>query len=251
MQHTAPEPQNDTPQADEQTVAETTLLQSVLRSSIGLGIFAIVTAGVIAVTQISTKESIAENIRQSQTRSLYEILPADQIDNDLLNDTLTLPASALLGNKEAIQIYVGRKEGETVALLFPVTNPNGYSGNIDLLVGVKRNGELAGVRVLNHKETPGLGDKVETAKSSWIKDFAGMSLDNPGPNAWKVKKDGGQIDQFTGATITPRAVVNQTRAVLEYFAEHKDRLLETTPANSEIRQDKASNPTSNVSEQAL
>ena len=240
MQHTAPETQKPDDQNEDQA-AETTLLQSVIRSSIGLGIFAIVTAGVIAVTQIGTKESIAENIRQSQTRSLYEILPADQIDNDLLSDTLTLAPSPILGNKEPLQVYVGRKAGQTVALLFPVSNPNGYSGNIDLLVGVKRNGELAGVRVLNHKETPGLGDKVETAKSDWILGFAGMSLENPGPDAWKVKKDGGQIDQFTGATITPRAVVNQTRAVLEYFAKHKDRLLEMTPANTEILQETAGN----------
>jgi len=236
MHSPAPEPQSPESQNSEQAVVEasllkSTLLQSIIRSSIGLGIFAIVTAGVIAVTQINTQDSIAENVRQAQTRSLYEILPADQIDNDLLSNTLTLPASKLLGNQEPIQIYVGRKEGQTVALLFPVTTPHGYSGNIDLLIGVKHNGELAGVRVLKHRETPGLGDKVETAKSSWIKSFTGMSLENPEPDAWKVKKDGGQIDQFTGATITPRAVVNQTRAVLEYFAEHQETLL-SSKANS-------------------
>ncbi|WP_417597785.1 electron transport complex subunit RsxG [Oceanospirillum sp.] len=246
MPQKAPEPQKSDAQ-NEEPATETTLLQSVIRSSIGLGIFAIITAGVIAVTQVSTQKSIAENIRQSQTRSLYEILPADQIDNDLLSDTLTLAPSPILGNKEPLQIYVGRKAGATVALLFPVSNPNGYSGTIDMLVGVKRNGELAGVRVLNHKETPGLGDKVEIAKSDWILGFTGLSLENPSPEDWKVKKDGGQIDQFTGATITPRAVVSQTRAVLEYFDKHKERLLETTPANSEILRDAPKQP-SNVSE---
>ncbi|MAC48541.1 electron transport complex subunit RsxG [Oceanospirillum beijerinckii] len=202
------------------------LAESIKRSSIGLGLFAIVTAGVIAVTQVSTKDAISDNIRHAQSQSLFELVPASEMDNDLIKDTYTLEPSEVLGNKEPVNIHIARKDNQIIALFFPVSTPHGYSGNIDLLVGVKRNGELAGVRVLNHKETPGLGDKVETKKSSWIHSLSGLSLENPGADKLRVKKDGGVIDQFTGATITPRAVVNLSRNVLEYFSQHKDTLLE-------------------------
>lgn len=216
----------------DQTVIEDTtaqpalsLGQSILRSSIGLGIFAVVTAGVIAITQLSTSATIADNIQKAQSRTLYELVPAHLLDNDPLKDTVSLQPDATLGNKTVVNVHIARKQGQVVALLFPVTNPHGYSGNIDMLVAVNANGELAGVRVLSHKETPGLGDKVETKKSSWIHSLTGLSLEKLGLEGWRVKKDGGQIDQFTGATITPRAVVGQTRAVLQYFEQHKAELL--------------------------
>ncbi len=221
--------------ADDQTEEQSlSLAESIKRSSIGLGLFAIVTAGVIAVTQVSTKDVISENIRRAQSQSLFELVPASEMDNDLLNDTYSLEPNEILGNKEPVNIHIARKDNQIIALFFPVTSPHGYSGNIDILVGVKRNGELAGVRTLSHKETPGLGDKIETKKSDWIYSLSGLSLENPGADKLKVKKDGGVIDQFTGATITPRAVVNQSRHVLEYFNQHKDTLLEIpAPENAE------------------
>lgn len=223
--HNSNNPANNS--ADDQTEEQSlSLAESIKRSSIGLGLFAIVTAGVIAVTQVSTKDAISDNIRHAQSQSLFELVPASEMDNDLIKDTYTLEPSEILGNKEPVNIHIARKDNQIIALFFPVSTPHGYSGNIDLLVGVKRNGELAGVRVLNHKETPGLGDKVETKKSSWIHSLSGLSLENPGADQLRVKKDGGVIDQFTGATITPRAVVNLSRNVLEYFNQHKDTLLE-------------------------
>ncbi|MBB1487747.1 electron transport complex subunit RsxG [Oceanospirillum sediminis] len=222
--HGNPNPDNAaaTDQAEEK---EQTLIESIRRSSIGLGIFAVVTAGIIAVTQLGTKDVISDNIRQAQSQSLFELIPASEVDNDLLNDTYVIQPDDILGNKDPITVNIARKDNQIQAIFFPVTTPHGYSGNINMLVGVKRNGEMAGVRVLSHKETPGLGDKVETKKSDWIHSLSGLSLENPGTEKLRVKKDGGIIDQFTGATITPRAIVNQSRYVLQYFNKHKDVLL--------------------------
>src|SRR5690606_31438763 len=158
-----------------------------------------------------TKERIAQEVRIAQQRALYEIVPQSRIDNDLLMDTQAIPAEAwdLLGLPNGGEVYLARQDGEIVALIIPATAPDGYSGEIGMIVGVNRDGTIAGARVLSHKETPGLGDKVELSKSNWILGFDGRSLQNPQASQWKVKKDGGEFDQFTGATITPRAVVQQ------------------------------------------
>lgn len=208
--------------------------RSVVRNSIILGIFAMVTVGLIAVTQQSTAERIAEEIRRVQLSALTEILPDDQHDNDMLNDTFVVDDRELLNLLRPSEAYRGRQDGEVVAVILPVIAPDGYSGRISLLVGIRANGELAGVRVLNHRETPGLGDKVELAKSQWILSFDGKSLTMPPPEDWGVRKDGGAFDQFTGATITPRAVVQAVYRALQYFDENRDSLLELSnqePAN--------------------
>jgi len=173
-----------------------------------------------------TKERIAQEVRIAQQRALYEIVPQSRIDNDLLMDTQAIPAEAwdLLGLPNGGEVYLARQDGEIVALIIPATAPDGYSGEIGMIVGVNRDGTIAGVRVLSHKETPGLGDKVELSKSNWILGFDGRSLQNPQASQWKVKKDGGEFDQFTGATITPRAVVQQIKRVLEFVAAHETEL---------------------------
>lgn len=207
---------------------------SVLRNSIILGIFAMVTVGLIAVTQQSTADRIAEEIRRAQMSALTEILPAEQHDNDMLNDTFMVDDREFLNLRGPAEAYRGRQDGQVVAVILPVIAPDGYSGRIDLLVGIRADGELAGVRVLNHRETPGLGDKVEVAKSPWILSFDGKSLNMPAPENWGVRKDGGAFDQFTGATITPRAVVQAVYRALQYFDENRDSLLELSnqePAN--------------------
>ena len=111
-------------------------------------------------------------------------------------------------------------------MILPVVAPEGYSGRIDLLVGIYADGSVAGVRAVSHRETPGLGDKVEIGKSQWVLEFNGKSLSMPVPENWAVKKDGGNFDQFTGATITPRAVVKAVYQSLEYFADHRSILLQ-------------------------
>ncbi len=213
---------------------QTTLSQSIVKNALGLALFAMVTAGVIAVVQYNTKQQIIENIAQAQARALYEITPKNTLDNDLLRDKLDLTASHLRStmNLNALgklpsgaSAHFAKKDGLVHTIIFPVISPNGYTTDIHMLVGIKLDGTLAGVRVVNHKETPGLGDKVEIKKSNWINDFAGKSLHNPNKDNWKVEKDGGQFDQFTGATITPRAVVGAVYQTLVFFDKNKQLLL--------------------------
>lgn len=200
--------------------------QSISKNSLILGTFAVITAGALALTNLGTQDRIATAERAAQQRALFEILPQDTHDNDLVNDTLAVPetARAGLGLRSDASIYRARRAGEIVALIIPAIAQDGYSGDIDMIVGVNRDGTLAGVRVLRHKETPGLGDKIDVKKSQWILNFNNKSLQVPVIDEWKVKKDGGSFDQFAGATITPRAMVKQIKQVLEFVAANQQAL---------------------------
>ena len=190
-----------------------------------LMLFAIVGGGMVGVTYENTTEKIADNERRAMLRNLNQILPAGSYDNDLIEDTIALAADERLGQEETSTAYVAKNQGEISAIIFSVIAPDGYSGIIKLLVGVNVDGTLAGVRVVSHKETPGLGDYIDTNRSDWILTFDGKSLQNPGDKGWAVKRDGGVFDQFTGATITPRAVVKAVHLTLIYFDRHKKELL--------------------------
>jgi len=199
---------------------------SALRSSTGgLAIFAVVTAALIAITQVGTKDRIAKNEREAQAKALYEIVPRDQIENDMLDDTVAFVAPQLLGTETPGTAWRARRDGKVKTVILPVVAPDGYSGNIHLIVGINADASVAGVRVLAHKETPGLGDKVERKKSDWVLSFDGKSMDSSNDSRWAVKKDGGDFDQFTGATITPRAVVNATARAIRYFKTNRVALL--------------------------
>ncbi|MEC9410869.1 MAG: electron transport complex subunit RsxG, partial [Pseudomonadota bacterium] len=202
------------------------LLSAIRKNAVGLAIFAVVTAGAIALAQTLTADRIAYNIKAAEARALNEILPASSYDNDLLNDTMNVDKrfnQQLLGPlPDSAVIYRARNNGEVSAVILPAVAPDGYTAEIDLIVGVKSDGTLAGVRVVAHRETPGLGDKVEIRKSDWITSFEGKSLAQPVPEQWAVKKDGGDFDQFTGATITPRAVVRSVKRALKFFEMHRD-----------------------------
>jgi electron transport complex protein RnfG len=186
--------------------------------------FASVGTGLVAVTYTSTKDTIAEAQRQALEANLNQLVPADRYDNRVIDDTIEVADPDWLGASEPVTVYRARKDGQPVALFATPTAPDGYSGPIQLLIGVYADGTLAGVRVLAHKETPGLGDGIEEKRSPWILTFSGKSLTHPPPIGWKVKKDGGTFDQFTGATITPRAVVKATRKFLEYVQTHRESL---------------------------
>lgn len=202
--------------------------QSISKNSLILAVFAICTAGALALTNLGTQDRIAASERAAQQRALFEIIPQQQHDNDLLNDTAPVPQSAweALGVNDSSRIYRARQQGKITALIVPATARDGYSGNISIIVGVKADGTIAGVRVLLHKETPGLGDKIELKKHQWILSFDGKSLTVPVIEEWKVKKDGGAFDQFAGATITPRAVVGQVKRVLEFVNTHHQTLFD-------------------------
>lgn len=198
--------------------------RSMLKNAAVLGLFAIATVGVVAAIQQGTAPRIAAAERAAQVQALAQILPTGSYDNQLL-DSSRLVQDELLGNKNPTPAYLATLGGQVGAVILQVTAPDGYSGTIRLLVGILADGRLAGVRTLQHRETPGLGDKIELAKSRWILEFAGKSLNQPDEAGWAVKKDGGQFDQFAGATVTPRAVVKAVHKALQYFDKHKAELL--------------------------
>lgn len=210
---------------------------SIGRNSLILALFALATAGLIALIFQGTQARIADAQYRAAQRALLEIVPRARHDNDMLADVIALSTEQQqeLGLKNAASAHVARQNGQVVGFILPATAPDGYSGDIQLIIGVNRDGSIAGVRVLNHRETPGLGDKLELAKSDWILAFNGKSLGSPPASAWAVKKDGGEFDQFTGATITPRAVVRRVKETLEFLETHKEALMAAAHAN-EIQQ---------------
>jgi electron transport complex protein RnfG len=201
-------------------------LRSTLQFQTGiLAGFALIASVLLGVTQCSTESAIEQRLTEDLQKSLAEVVPNGIYDNDILKDTLTIPSSDFnIGAKETL-VYRARKGGFVTAVCFKFTAPDGYSGAIDMIMGVARDGTVLGVRVLNHKETPGLGDKIELAKSDWILSFNGKSLDNLTQQQWAVKKDGGVFDQFSGATITPRKSVQATYRGLQFFKQHQAELI--------------------------
>jgi len=198
--------------------------QSLKVNAIGIGVFAAITAALIASTYVLTKTPIEENIRTQKSAKLFEILGDITTDNDVFSQTISLPGASF-GYKTAIDAHLAKRNGKIENIVFPVQSLAGYSGKITLLVGVNADTSISGVRVITHTETPGLGDKLELKKSPWILNFNNMRKSDP--KLWAVKKDGGQFDQFTGATITPRAVVNAIGKTLDYVKNHKDALFTT------------------------
>lgn len=203
----------------------------VLISVVFLFLFAVAGSGVVSFTHENTAERIAENQRRALLRSLNELVPHDSYDNDVYSDIVYVQNADLLGTAAPVPVYRARKDGWPVAAVFAPVAPDGYSGDIRLLVAVRLDGTLAGVRVLAHRETPGLGDQIDVERSDWIRNFAGKSLLNPAPEDWKVKRDGGVFDQFTGATITPRAVVKAVKNTLLYYRRSGHKLFEQHPGD--------------------
>jgi electron transport complex protein RnfG len=171
-----------------------------------------------------TTTAIEQRKQEDLARSLAMVIPAPLHDNELIADTLAMHDEA--GGER--QVYRARKGGEVTAVAFAMSE-RGY-GTINLIIGIDRKGEVLGVRVVSHTETPGLGDKIEVEKSDWIKGFDGRSLANTSARQWAVKKDGGLFDQFSGATITPRAVVKAVVKALNFFSAHQAELLAATGA---------------------
>jgi electron transport complex protein RnfG len=185
-----------------------------------LGGFATLSAAFLAIGDNSTRDAIAQRLDEDVQASLGQVIPDDMHDNNLLENTLTLDDKG-----RSIYIYRAIKGDKTAAVAFNVIG-KGYAGDIALIMGVNANGELLGVRVLSHMETPGLGDKIEEKKSEWVFSFNGLSLENVPESYWAVKKDGGRFDSFSGATITPRAVVKAVKEGLMLFKAHQQEILE-------------------------
>lgn len=196
-----------------------------------LGAFAVAGVGLVAVTHGLTLDRIAANERAVTLRKMTDIIPAERMDNDPLQDLIQISAPDLLGG-DTSRVYRIREGGKPLAVVLDPVIPDGYMGPIKLLIAVLADGTLGGVRVLSHKETPGLGDKIELAKSDWLLSFDGKSLGDPPEARWKVKRDGGVFDQFTGATVTPRSIVEAVKNTLRFVEQQGEALYERPAATS-------------------
>jgi electron transport complex protein RnfG len=212
----------------------TSLIDAIRRSGLGIALFAVLAAGIIAITQVNTKEQILDNQAQAAARALFEIYP-DKVDPDLYQHQLQLSSNAP-GYGEPKTSYQAIVNGEVQGVILPTRTSQGYSGDIDLLVGINRDGSLGGVRIVAHRETPGLGDGIDLSKSNWVLDFNGRVRQGTNDPRWAVRKDGGDFDQFTGATITPRAVVAATGDALDYFEANREALLTSVETRLEVTQ---------------
>lgn len=220
------------------------MIPSMKKNGLILTGFALSATALLAVTNALTAPKIAEQQELQLRKQLQEILPAERYDNALLSSCRQVSSAEFLGTSEPQRAWLATMDGTPVASLLETQAPDGYNGTIRLLVGIEYDGTLAGVRTLAHQETPGLGDKLELERSDWILSFNGRELTEQNQSSWKVTKDGGEFDSFTGATITPRAVVKAVKNTLLYYQEHKETLLAagvSSPSN-------ASNPTSGCGE---
>jgi electron transport complex protein RnfG len=186
---------------------------------------AVAAFGLVALVHEATRDDIEAAARARQLARFDEVLRGRHYDNDLLHDVVTVRDPELLGTATPLRAWRARLNGAPVAVVLEAVAPNGYAAAIRLLVGVAPDGTVLGVRVTEHRETPGLGDAIDARRSGWIEHFAGKSLREPTPARWRVRKDGGDFDQFTGATVTPRAVVGAVANALLYFERHRDELL--------------------------
>lgn len=194
------------------------------RLAMVLAAFALVGTTLLALTYSATKDNIAASEKRAKLALIAQILPATLYDNDIIRDAVEQPRSPELGTTEPTLVYRAMKDGKPVAMVIEAIAPDGYAGKIKLLIAIRVNGEISGVRVVTHKETPGLGDYIEIARSNWIRVFDGTSLDKHPSKDWKVKKDGGQFDYMTGATITPRAVIKAVHKALVWFSSNREKV---------------------------
>jgi len=201
------------------------------RSALALGLVAALGTSLLAGIYHLTREKIASQERRAVLDQLGQLVAANRYDNPLHDDHFRFSDNRWFPAGQVITVYRARLQGKPVAVVMKLVAPDGYNGDIHLLVGINADGSLCGVRVTSHKETPGLADDLETSRSDWVLGFSGRSLANPGPAGWAVRKDGGVFDQFTGATITPRAVVRAVHGALSYYLENK-RMLFDHPAES-------------------
>ncbi len=201
------------------------MTRSISKNSLLLGLFAVITTGACIITFSLCSQMIEANKKAALENRLAEVMPPLMHNNNLLDDTITLHPSAEFASIIGEPLYLAFSDGHPIGLIIPATAPDGYGGAISLLVGLYYDGTVSGVRVVPpHLETPGLGDAIETKKSDWILSFNDQSLASLPLEKWKVKKEGGEFDQFTGATITPRAVINAVKETLRFYQDKRDAI---------------------------
>ncbi len=197
--------------------------------------FVVIFTGLLSGAYQWTKPAIEASAAEEKMKLVDEVLPRSEYDNALLQDTVTLPATLELGLSDPSTAYLARQAGAPVAAIFEAVAPDGYAGKVRLIMAIRANGQVAGVRVTQHKETPGLGDYVELKKDKnkarpWITQFNGMALTEVPDKEWKVKKDGGRLDYYAGATVTPRAVSKAVFKAAKWFEANREQLFNTPGA---------------------
>ena len=199
------------------------------RAALLLGACALIAIGALTVVDYATQTPIARVRAELQRAALAEVLPPARYDNDPLQDSVRVLAPQWLGRDTPVRVWRGRLGEAPSALAMETTAPEGYSGAIELLLGVDAAGEVIAARVTRHAETPGLGDPIERERSDWIEGFAGRSLaDTPQPR-WTVRREGGDFDSFSGATITPRAVARGLGRTLAFLQRHGEAIWAAEP----------------------
>ena len=197
----------------------------------GLILLGLMALGLAILTPINsvTREIVIKREEEEKMRVIAQILPQELYDNRLLRDSVKVPPDQeLLHTRNRTVAYRARLQGKPSAVIFEMTAPDGYSGNIFLIIAVKEDGGVSGVRVVNHNETPGLGDYIEIVKSNWIKIFGGASLKNTSDARWEVRKDSGRFDFVARATLSARAIVHAVHRALKYYDTHKEELFRET-----------------------
>ena len=205
------------------------MIKAISKNALALGLVAAACVAILSLVNQQTAPRIDQQRLASKLAILKDVLPQTDIGHSLLQDCVVVTDAELLGRETAQMLYRWRNNAELAAYIVETTAPDGYSGNIDLLVAISPDGTILGSRVLAHKETPGLGDKVEARRSDWIFSFSGKTVTADNAAKWAVRKDGGEFDQFTGATITPRAVVKAVRNAALYVQQHPE--LASLPPN--------------------
>ncbi|CAH6798207.1 SoxR (2Fe-2S) reducing system protein RsxG [Vibrio chagasii] len=200
------------------------MLNAIKKNGLVLAIFACASTGLVAVTHYLTKDQIKQQEQAQLLSVLNQVIPHDLHDNELFS-SCTLVQAEELGTEKAMPAYIAKINGKPSAIAIEAIAPDGYNGAIKVIVGMKIDGTILGTRVLSHQETPGLGDKIDLRVSDWILSFAGKQVTDSNLDRWKVRKDGGDFDQFTGATITPRAVVKSVKQAVQYVNQNNQALL--------------------------
>lgn len=213
----------------EPAIQEPTPLGLSLRTALTMAAFTIMFTGLMAGTYEATHETIAESVQTEKLRLINDVLPPRNYDNALLNDAITLPSAPELGLPKGGQIWRARKDGKPVALVMEAVAPDGYSGDIRMIIAIMASGRLSGVRIIEHRETPGLGDYIDPKKDKdknqpWISQFTALDPATTPIERWKVSKDGGDISYRAGATISPRAVTHAVASAASFCIANRDRL---------------------------
>lgn len=211
-----------------------------LYTALNLLFFALIGTALLALTYSLTYDTIARSEENEKLKLIKQIVPVSAYDNDIMKDTAPLAVDELLGNDSETLVYRGRLNHQPSIAVLQAVAPDGYGGRIKLIIAIRHDGRVGGVRVISHNETPGLGDYIEIAKNSWINVFNDAVLESRKDSDWKVKKDGGKFDYMAGATVTPRAMVKAVHKALQYFDLHRDELFAQADASLKSGKEKRS-----------